>query len=113
MESRLVSPRARAVTRADLATAVYNRLGTSRAEAQELVDMMWAEIADALSRGKHVKLSSFGTFRVRSKGEGVRRNPKTGVEAPIAARRVVVFKASKILGGHLNGQVLVDESLEV
>jgi integration host factor subunit alpha len=75
--------------------------------------MMLAEIADALSRGENIKLSSFGTFLVRSKGERVGRNPKTGVEAPIAARRVVVFKASKILGSRLNGQVRVTESLEV
>ena len=113
MESRLVSPCARAVTRDDLASAVYRRVGASRAEAHALVDMMLAEIADALRRGENVKLSSFGTFLVRSKGERVGRNPKTGVEAPIAARRVVVFKASKILGSRLNGKAQVDESLDV
>ena len=113
MESRLVSPCARAVTRDDLASAVYRRVGASRAEAHALVDMMLAEIADALRRGENVKLSSFGTFLVRSKGERVGRNPKTGVEAPIAARRVVVFKASKILGSRPNGKAQVDESLDV
>jgi integration host factor subunit alpha len=113
MESRLVSRRARAVTRADLAAAVHKQAGPSRAEAHELVDMMFAEIADALSRGENVKLSSFGTFLVRSKGERIGRNPKTGVEASIAARRVVVFKASKVLGGRLNGQVRGHASLEV
>ncbi|WP_158816128.1 integration host factor subunit alpha [Methylocapsa sp. S129] len=113
MESKLVSPRARAVTRDDLASAVYGRVGASRAEAHALVDMMLAEIVDTLSRGENVKLSSFGAFFVRSKSERIGRNPKTGVEAPIAARRVVVFKASKILGGRLNGPVLVDEPLGI
>ena len=94
----------RTVTRADLAEAVYQRVGLSRTESAELVEMVLAEMADALSRGEVVKLSSFGSFVVRSKGERIGRNPKTGVEVPITPRRVMVFKPSNILKGRVNGQ---------
>lgn len=94
--------RMRSVTRANLAGTVYGRTSVSREEVHRLVTMMLNEITDALSRSENVKLSSFGTFAVRSKRERVGRNPKTGIEAPIAARRVVVFKASRILGRRLN-----------
>ena len=94
----------RTVTRADLAEAVYQRVGLSRTESAELVEMVLSEMADALSRGEIVKLSSFGSFLVRSKGERVGRNPKTGVEVPITPRRVMVFKPSNILKSRVNGQ---------
>ncbi|MDX7950742.1 integration host factor subunit alpha [Lichenihabitans sp. Uapishka_5] len=99
----------RTVTRADLAEAVYQRVGLSRSESAQLVEMVLSEMADALSRGEVVKLSSFGSFVVRSKGERVGRNPKTGVEVPITPRRVMVFKPSNILKGRVNGQVVEDE----
>lgn len=85
------------VTRSDLADAVYRQIGLSRVEASELVEMMLKEICDRLAEGETVKLSSFGSFVVREKGERVGRNPKTGVEVPIEPRRVLVFKASNIL----------------
>jgi integration host factor subunit alpha len=94
----------RTVTRADLAEAVYQRVGLSRTESAELVEMVLSEMATALSRGEVVKLSSFGSFVVRSKGERIGRNPKTGVEVPITPRRVMVFKPSNILKGRVNGQ---------
>jgi integration host factor subunit alpha len=94
----------RTVTRADLAEAVYQRVGLSRTESAELVEMVLSEMADALSRGEVVKLSSFGSFVVRSKGERIGRNPKTGVEVPITPRRVMVFKPSNILKGRVNGR---------
>jgi integration host factor subunit alpha len=75
------------------------------------VALMLNEIVDVLSRGESIKLSSFGTFVVRNKHERVGRNPKTGVETPIAARRVVVFKASRILSGRLNTLSPLDERL--
>lgn len=99
----------RTVTRADLAEAVYQRVGLSRTESAELVEMVLSEMADALSRGEVVKLSSFGSFVVRSKGERIGRNPKTGVEVPITPRRVMVFKPSNILKGRVNGEA-VDET---
>ena len=88
---------ARTVTRANLSDAVYQEVGLSRRESAELVDSVLNEISDALVRGETIKLSSFGSFVVRQKGERVGRNPKTGEEAPILPRRVLVFRASPAL----------------
>jgi integration host factor subunit alpha len=88
---------ARTVTRANLSDAVYQEVGLSRKESAELVDSVLNEISDALVRGEKVKLSSFGSFMVRQKGERVGRNPKTGDEAPILPRRVLIFRASHAL----------------
>ena len=71
------------VTRVDLAEAVYRRVGLSRKESAVLVEMVLSEVIDRLAVGETVKLSSFGSFIVRDKGERVGRNPKTGVEVPI------------------------------
>ncbi len=99
----------RTVTRANLAEAVYRRIGLSRLESAQLVEMVIGEISDAVLRGENVKLSSFGTFLQRSKRERVGRNPKTGVEAKITPRKVLVFKASHIMRGRVNDGQL-DES---
>jgi integration host factor subunit alpha len=88
---------ARTVTRANLSDAVYQEVGLSRRESAELVDSVLNEISDALVRGETIKLSSFGSFMVRQKGERVGRNPKTGEEAPILPRRVLIFRASHAL----------------
>ncbi len=85
------------ITRADLSEAVYQKVGLSRTESAELVERVLAEICDSLAAGETVKLSSFGSFIVFSKGERVGRNPKTGVEVPIAPRRVLTFRASQIM----------------
>ena len=98
----------RTITRADLSEAVYQRVGLSRTESSELVEMVLQQIAHAVVRGETVKLSSFGSFVVRSKGERIGRNPKTGVEVPITPRRVMVFKPSNILKGRINGQADAD-----
>jgi integration host factor subunit alpha len=98
------------LTRADLAEAVYQRLGLSRTESAALVELMLAEICSAVERGETVKLSSFGSFVVRSKGERVGRNPKTGVEVPITPRRVMVFKPSNVMRARINGIETEDES---
>ena len=68
--------------------------------------MVLQEISQAIERGETVKLSSFGSFVVRSKGERIGRNPKTGVEVPITPRRVMVFKPSNILKSRINGTSL-------
>lgn len=94
----------RTVTRADLTDAVYRRVGLSRAESAELVEVVLQEMCDTLAQGETVKLSSFGSFVVRDKGERIGRNPKTGVEVPISPRRVMVFKPSNILKARINGQ---------
>ena len=85
------------LTRADLAEAVYRKVGLSRSESASLVEMILDEICDAVVRGEPVKLSSFATFQVRSKAERIGRNPKTGEEVPISPRRVLTFKASNVL----------------
>lgn len=87
----------RTITRADLAEAVYEELGLSRNESAEFVEEILSEVSEALISGENVKISSFGSFYVREKGERVGRNPKTGVEVPITPRKVVVFRASHVL----------------
>lgn len=93
----------RTVTRADLCEAVYQRLGLSRAESAALVESVLDEIADTLVKGETVKLSSFGSFVIREKGQRIGRNPKTGVEVPITPRRVLVFKPSNVMKARING----------
>ena len=99
----------RTVTRADLGEAVYQRLGLSRSESAQLVEQVLQEISDCIARGENVKLSSFGSFIVRSKRERIGRNPKTGVEVPITPRRVMVFKASNVMKARINGEDAPDE----
>ncbi len=90
------------ITRADLAEAVYEEVGLSRNESSDLVEAVLDEISTALVKGENVKISSFGSFSVRQKGERVGRNPKTGVEVPIKPRKVLVFKASHVLRDRVN-----------
>ena len=85
------------VTRAQLAEAVSQKVGLSRAEAAELVKLVIVEISDTLARGDAVKVLSFGTFGIRQKGTRIGRNPKTKQEVPIGPRRVVVFRAAHAL----------------
>jgi integration host factor subunit alpha len=97
------------VTRARLSEAVYHEVGLSRNESADLVESVIAEIAGALERGEMVKISSFGSFAVRQKGQRIGRNPKTGQEVPISPRRVLVFRASHALKDQIN-QGLADTS---
>ncbi|MBI5163316.1 MAG: integration host factor subunit alpha [Magnetospirillum sp.] len=90
------------ITRAQLSEAVYQEVGLSRNESADLLEAVLGEIAVALSRGEAVKISSFGSFAVRSKGERVGRNPKTGEEVPILPRRVLVFRPSQLLKKRIN-----------
>lgn len=90
------------VTRAQLTEAVYQEVGLSRNESAELVESVIAEISRALEQGDMVKISSFGSFAVRKKGQRVGRNPKTGQEVPISPRRVLVFRASHALKHQIN-----------
>jgi integration host factor subunit alpha len=99
----------RTITRADLCEAVYQKVGLSRTESASLVELVLSEMCDCLARGQTVKLSSFGSFVVREKGQRIGRNPKTGVEVPIEPRRVMVFKPSNVLKARINGQDVPDE----
>lgn len=93
------------LTRADLLHAVYvTGPGLSRVEAKQIVEVAIEEICGALEVGETVKLRSFGTFHVRSKRPRVGRNPKTGQEYPITARRVLTFKPSPRLIAAVNGE---------
>jgi integration host factor subunit alpha len=90
------------LTRADLAEAVFQKVGLPRNESAEIVELVLREIVVSLERGDTVKLSSFGSFGIRDKGERVGRNPKTGQEVPITPRRVLVFRASNIMKQRIN-----------
>ena len=85
------------LTRADLSDIVHNRLGLSRAESASVVERVLYHMCHSLSDGQNVKISGFGTFILRDKGERIGRNPKTGVEVPIAPRRVMTFRASQLM----------------
>lgn len=90
------------ITRVDLCAAVYEKTNLSRSESSALVDRVLEEITGVLAKGETVKLSSFGSFIVRSKNLRVGRNPRTGIEVPILPRRVVVFKPSAVLKQQIN-----------
>jgi len=92
------------ITRAQLGEAVYQEVGLSRNESAELLEAVLSQISDALGRGETVKISSFGTFSVRQKGQRIGRNPKTGEEVPILPRKVLVFRPSQVLKNRVNDQ---------
>jgi integration host factor subunit alpha len=85
------------LTRADLSEALHHEVGLSRAESAKIVEQILTQMCEALGRGENVKISGFGTFVLRDKGERIGRNPKTGVEVPIAPRRVLTFRASQMM----------------
>ena len=86
-----------ALTKADLADNLFNALGLNKREATELVELFFEEIREALEQGHIVKVSGFGNFSLRDKKQRPGRNPKTGREIPITARRVVTFRAGQKL----------------
>ncbi len=86
-----------ALTKADMAESLFNELGLNKREARELVDSFYEELRTALASGEQVKLSGFGNFDLRDKNQRPGRNPKTGEEIPISARRVVTFRPGQKL----------------
>ena len=86
-----------ALTKADMAERLFEELGLNKREAKELVELFFEEIRVALENGRQVKLSGFGNFDLREKNERPGRNPKTGEEIPISARRVVTFRSGQKL----------------
>ena len=88
---------AKTLTRMDLSEAVFREVGLSRNESAQLVERVLELMSDALVEGEQVKISSFGTFSVRSKTARVGRNPKTGEEVPISPRRVMTFRPSHLM----------------
>jgi len=85
------------LTRADLAESLHKNVGLSKAESSKLVESILDHMSTALAKGENVKISGFGSFLLRDKGARVGRNPKTGVEVPIAPRRVLTFRASQMM----------------
>ena len=85
------------LTKAELADLLFERVGLNKREAKDMVEGFFEEIRQALERGDSVKLSGFGNFQLRDKPQRPGRNPKTGEEIPITARRVVTFHASQKL----------------
>jgi integration host factor subunit alpha len=90
------------ITRANLAEAIYAQVGLSRNESADLLENVLERISAVLEAGESVKISSFGTFLVRQKGQRIGRNPKTGDEVPIAPRRVLVFRPSQVLKSRIS-----------
>ncbi len=86
-----------ASTKADMAESLFDGLGLNKREARELVDMFYEELRASLAVGEQVKLSGFGNFDLRDKKQRPGRNPKTGQEIPISARRVVTFRPGQKL----------------
>ena len=85
------------LTKADMVEHLFEELGLNKREAKDLVEMFFEEIRDALETGKNVKLSGFGNFMLRDKTQRPGRNPKTGEEIPVTARRVVTFRPGQKL----------------
>ena len=95
---------AHTLTKAELAEMLFEQVGLNKREAKDMVDTFFDEIRDALERGESVKLSGFGNFQLRDKPQRPGRNPKTGEEIPISARRVVTFHASQKLKPQIDGE---------
>src|SRR5690606_31894382 len=92
------------VTKADIVENVYQKIGFSKNEASELVELVFSTSKDVLQNGEKVKISGFGNFVVRSKNERIGRNPQTGEQIKISARRVLIFRPSHVLKAMLNGE---------
>lgn len=92
------------ITKADIVEKVYQKIGFSKKEASELVEMVFDQIKTTLCRGEKVKISGFGNFIVRQKKERVGRNPQTGEQITISARKVLTFRSSQVLKAILRGE---------
>ncbi len=90
------------MTKADIIESVYEKVGFSKKEAAEIVEMVFDTIKETLERGEKIKISGFGNFMVREKKSRVGRNPQTGEEIEICARRVLTFRPSQVLKNSLN-----------
>jgi integration host factor subunit alpha len=93
------------LTKADIADRLFDEVGLNKREAKEFVDAYFEAIRKALERGENVKLSGFGNFQLREKNQRPGRNPKTGKEIPISARRVVTFRPGQKLRARVEAYV--------
>lgn len=92
------------ITKADIIERVYQKIGFSKKEASELVEMVFGQLKDTLCEGEKVKISGFGNFIIRDKKSRIGRNPQTGDQITISARRVLTFRPSQVLKAILNGE---------
>lgn len=90
------------LTRSDLAESLNRKVGLSRSESSQLVTSILGHMSSALLSGDNVKISGFGSFLLRDKGERMGRNPKTGIEVVIPPRRVLTFRPSQIMRGEIS-----------
>lgn len=86
-----------ALTKAEISEALVTSMGINKRDAKEMVELLFEEVRQSLERGEEVKISGFGNFELRDKNERPGRNPKTGQDIPISARRVVTFKPGQKL----------------
>ncbi|MDD9876770.1 MAG: integration host factor subunit alpha [Magnetovibrio sp.] len=96
------------ITRAHLGEAVYQEVGLSRNESADLLESVLDMMTESLVNGDTVKISSFGSFSIRQKGQRIGRNPKTGEEVPILPRKVLVFRPSQVLKSRINQRPLTE-----
>jgi len=94
------------MTKADLIEAIHSKVGFSKKESADVVEMVFDTIKHTLEQGEKIKISGFGNFEVRDKRSRVGRNPQTGEVIEISARRVLTFKPSQVLKGVLNGELI-------
>src|SRR3954452_25148203 len=90
------------MTKADIVEALYEKVGFSKKEAADLVEMVFDSLKDTLAKGQKIKISGFGNFVVREKRSRVGRNPQTGQSIEISARRVLTFRPSQVLRAEVN-----------
>ncbi|MCP4500954.1 MAG: integration host factor subunit alpha [Deltaproteobacteria bacterium] len=96
------------MTKAEIVERVYDKVGFSKKESSELVELIFETLKLTLEKGENVKISGFGKFEVRNKQARRGRNPQTGREIEISARKVLTFKPSQVLKGSLAGEDEVD-----
>ena len=101
------------VTKMELANLLFDELGLNKREAKEFVELFFEEIRNALEKGHSVKFSGFGSFSVRDKSQRPGRNPKTGEDIPVSARRVVTYKASQKIKDRIADSVKMFEKTPV
>jgi integration host factor subunit alpha len=101
-----------AMTKADIIEGVYEKVGFSKKESAEIVELVFDTVKETLERGDKIKISGFGNFQVRHKNARVGRNPQTGREIEISARRVLTFRPSQVLKSALNGAPMPPGSSE-
>jgi integration host factor subunit alpha len=94
-----------AMTKADIVEALYEKVGLSKKEAADLVELVFETLKSTLAKGEKIKISGFGNFVVREKRSRVGRNPQTGESIEISARRVLTFRPSQVLRSDVNGSL--------